>query len=87
MVEGSAAFLGVLRCECPPLPSVALPTKRGPHPPRPKLTPDGPDDVVMEVTLPFWIEPADVGVVFSETGVDVMVRNTLHVSRTFWRNE
>ncbi|KAL6778128.1 hypothetical protein ACKKBG_A17025 [Auxenochlorella protothecoides x Auxenochlorella symbiontica] len=48
---------------------------------------DGPDDVVMEVTLPFWIEPADVGVVFSETGVDVMVRNTLHVSRTFWRNE
>lgn len=48
---------------------------------------EGVDDVVMELTLPFWIERGDVGVAFAEHGVDVVVRNTLHVARTFWRNE
>lgn len=48
---------------------------------------EGEDDVVMEITLPFWIDPEDVGVVFSEDGLHVAVRNSLQIARTFWRNE
>lgn len=42
--------------------------------------------MVLEMTLPFWIEQRDVGVLFSPTGLDVVVKNTAHIARTFWRD-
>eukprot|EP00887_Chlorella_sp_A99_P002814 scaffold6.g2814.t1 len=44
------------------------------------------DDVVLELTLPFWIEAEDVRVDVGERELDVAVRNTLRVRRTYWRN-
>ncbi|KAI7845861.1 hypothetical protein COHA_000595 [Chlorella ohadii] len=44
------------------------------------------DDVIMEIELPFWIDPEDVSVRFGERELAVAVRNTLHLRRTYWRN-
>ena len=62
-------------------------------PPRPTLThppihpPETEDDVILEATLPFWIDPGDVPVHVGEEGVEVDVRGgALHLRRTYWRN-
>lgn len=40
----------------------------------------------MEVMLPFWIDSDDVRVSVTETELKAVVRNTLSLRRTFWRN-
>jgi len=47
---------------------------------------DGEEDVVLHMELPFWIDPEDVYVRFGEEELEVHVRNTLHLRRTYWRN-
>lgn len=44
------------------------------------------DDVSLHFELPFWIDPEDVMVKFTEHQVRVHVRNTMDVRRTYWRN-
>ncbi|KAI3436650.1 hypothetical protein D9Q98_006066 [Chlorella vulgaris] len=43
-------------------------------------------DVLLEVELPFWIDPEDVNVRFTEHELVASVRNTLNLRRTYWRN-
>eukprot|EP00889_Picochlorum_renovo_P000169 jgi/Picre1/27199/NNA_000168.t1 len=47
---------------------------------------EGEDDVILQIELPFWIEPEDVAVDITEHGIDVMVKNCAHVARQFWRH-
>ena len=44
------------------------------------------NDVMMDIELPFWIEPSDVRVGITPLGVSIEVRNTLSIQRTYWRN-
>ena len=48
---------------------------------------EGEDDVILQIEVPFWIDPDDVSVEIDELGIDVKVRNDASVKRTFWRNE
>ena len=48
---------------------------------------DGEDEVLLQVTLPFWIEEGDVRVEFTPRALRVRVRNEVEFERTFWRNE
>ena len=41
---------------------------------------------MLEVVLPFWIDSGDVRVKVTEQELQVEVRNTLSLHRTFWRN-
>lgn len=45
------------------------------------------EDVTLTLALPFWTEPGDVRMRVDERGLDLDVRNSLHLRRTFWRNE
>lgn len=47
---------------------------------------EGEDDVILQIEIPFWIEPEDVAVEITEHEIDVMVKNCRHVARQFWRN-
>jgi hypothetical protein len=42
--------------------------------------------LILELELPFWIDPEDVAVEFGERQLALTVRNTAHVRRTYWRN-
>jgi hypothetical protein len=42
--------------------------------------------VIVEVELPFWIDNDDIQVSIGERQLDVTVRNTLHLRRTYWYN-
>lgn len=52
----------------------------------PTLCADTESDVLLEVELPFWIDPEDVNVRFTENELVASVRNTLNLRRTYWRN-
>jgi hypothetical protein len=41
---------------------------------------------MVQIELPFWIDTEDVNVEFGSTVLQVEVRNTLTVQRTYWRN-
>ena len=51
---------------------------------RPRTETD--EDVVLEFSLPFWIEPADICVDIGERQLEVTVRGQLDLLRTYWRN-
>eukprot|EP00210_Caulerpa_lentillifera_P003176 g3035.t1 len=42
------------------------------------------DEVLLELRVPFWIDSEDVRVTFSETEVEISVRNQFHIRRSFW---
>lgn len=44
------------------------------------------EDLSVEVMLPFWIDSGDVRVSVTETELKAVVRNTVSLRRTFWRN-
>lgn len=44
-------------------------------------------DTTVEIELPFWIDHDDVRVKITAADIEVDVRNTLRLKRTFWRNE
>lgn len=45
------------------------------------------DDVTLTLALPFWTEAGDVRMRVGEAGLELDVRGSLHLRRTFWRNE
>ena len=50
------------------------------------ILPETEDGLILELELPFWIDPEDVAVEFGERQLALTVRNTAHVRRTYWRN-
>lgn len=42
------------------------------------------DEVLLELRVPFWIDVDDVCVLFSETEVEINVKNQFHIRRCFW---
>ena len=42
--------------------------------------------MILELELPFWIDPEDVAVEFGERQLALTVRNTAHVRRPYRRN-
>ena len=45
------------------------------------------EDAIVQIELPFWIDPEDVKVDVGDLELSVRVRNTLNLKRTYWQNE
>lgn len=45
------------------------------------------EDAMVQIELPFWIDPEDVKVDVGDRELSVQVRNTLNLRRHYWRNE
>lgn len=44
------------------------------------------DDAILQIELPFWIDPEDVMIDINSEGISANVRGSLQLRRTYWRN-